>query len=75
MRQMTRFRIIEAADKLLAEGFHAFESDTGVRWTDGDATLPAALFGGFDGAVELVLQIGGSTQYPAFTRAELRDVA
>jgi hypothetical protein len=75
MRQMTRFRIIEAADKLLAEGFHAFESDTGVRWTDGDATLPAALFDGFDGAVELVLQIGGSTQYPAFTRAELRDVA
>lgn len=75
VRQMTRFRSIEAADKLLADGFHAFEADNDLRWTDGCATLPAVLFDGFDGAVELVLKLGGTMRYPAFGRPVLRDAA
>jgi hypothetical protein len=65
LRQGTRFRVIEAGDALLAEGFHAFEPDNGLRWTNGDAGLPAALFEGFDGPMELVLHVGCTTRYLA----------
>jgi hypothetical protein len=37
-----------------------------VHQRHGDATLPAALFQGFDGTVELLLHLGGSTRYKAF---------
>jgi hypothetical protein len=63
VRQGTRFHVLEAADSLLAQGFHGFEQDNAFRWTDGDAVVPAALFEGFTGPVELVLQLGGTTQY------------
>ena len=69
VRKMARFRVVNVDDPLLTDGFHVFEHANDIRWTDGDAMLPAALFGGFDGAVELVLQLGGSTRYPAFIRA------
>ena len=39
---------------LLEEGFHVFEPDNGLRWTDGDASVPPVLFDGFDGPTELV---------------------
>jgi hypothetical protein len=65
VRQGSRFRIMEAADKRLTDGFHGFERAIGLRWTNGDATLPAALFEGFNGAVELVLHLGGSARYRA----------
>ena len=64
LRQGSRFCVVEAADALLAEGFHAFEAENDFRWTDGDAALPDRLFAGFDGPTELVLHIGGTTQYP-----------
>jgi hypothetical protein len=63
LRQGTQFRVMEAADALLAEGFYAFEPDNGLRWTDGNAGLPQALFKGFDGPTELVLHVGCTTQY------------
>jgi hypothetical protein len=63
VRQGTRFRVQEAAHQSLAEGFHAFEQDNAFRWTDGDAVVPAAAFEGFSGPVELVLQVGETTQY------------
>jgi hypothetical protein len=69
LRQDTRFRVIEAADASLTEGFHRFESAGGLRWTDGDAALPAALFEGFDGPMELVLHSAGTTRYPLFGSA------
>ena len=53
------------ADASLAEGFREFELDNGLRWTDGDAALPEALFEGFDGPMELVLHVGGTTSYLA----------
>jgi hypothetical protein len=66
---------MEAADPALADGFHAFEPDNGLRWTDGDAALPTALFEGFDGPTELVLHIAGTTQYPLFADADRRAAA
>jgi hypothetical protein len=64
VRQGTRFRVIEAADPALVDGFHAYEPRNGLRWTDGDAALPAVLFDGFDGPMELLVHAGGTTQYP-----------
>jgi hypothetical protein len=37
-----------------------------VRWTDGDAVLPATLFDAFDGPLQIVLHIGGTTRYPLY---------
>jgi hypothetical protein len=42
---------------MLAEGFHPFEAASGLRWTDGDAVVPAGLFAGFAGTVELVVHV------------------
>jgi hypothetical protein len=56
-------RVIEAEDKVLEDGFYAFEVDNGFRWTAGDAVLPAALFIGFTGPVELSLHVGCTTHY------------
>jgi len=67
--QGARLRLIEADDALLVDGFHGFEPDNGFRWTNGNAAIPDALFGGFtgavEGAVELVLHIGCTARYPA----------
>jgi ELWxxDGT repeat protein len=65
MRQGTRFKVTEADDARLAEGFHAFEAYNGLRWTDGDAAVPEEIFAGFCGPVEVVLHLGGTTQYIA----------
>ena len=63
VRRGASFSVIESDNPLLAEGFHAFEPDTGIRWTDGQATLPAALFAGLAGPLELILLLGGTTRY------------
>jgi hypothetical protein len=65
LRQAARVVVVEAEDARLVQGFHAYEHDVGVRWTDGDAVLPAELFEGFGGPVELELHLGGTTQYLA----------
>ncbi len=64
LRQDARFQIITASDERLTNGFHSFEPDTGLRWTDGDGVLPAELFHEFDGPLELVLDVGCTTRYP-----------
>ncbi|HEY1412924.1 MAG TPA: Hint domain-containing protein, partial [Rhodopila sp.] len=64
--QGSRSQTIEADDPRFTDGFHGFEADNAIRWTDGDAALPAAVFEGFDGAVELMLHLGGTTRYPMF---------
>jgi hypothetical protein len=63
VRKGTRFRVIEALDGRLRDGFHAFEPGDGVRWTDGDAVLPTDLLGGFSGPFELVLHVGATAVY------------
>ena len=70
-----RLRIIEAADPRLADGFHGFEPEAGLRWTDGSGALPASLFEGFDGPVELVLYLAGTTHYPWLHEVGDRDAA
>jgi hypothetical protein len=64
LRQGTRFRVMDASDPRLTDGFHGFEVNDALRWTDGDATIPVSLFDRFEGPVELTLHIGGSTRYP-----------
>jgi hypothetical protein len=63
VRQGTRFRVVRGDDALLADGFHAFERETGLRWTDGDAVLPGTMFAGFAGACEVVVHLGGTAVY------------
>jgi hypothetical protein len=60
----SRLQVMHAADALLTEGFHAFEPDDGLRWTDGDATVPATLFRHVDGTADLELHVGGTSHYP-----------
>jgi hypothetical protein len=50
-RRGTRFRVVTAGDARLAEVFHPLEAGNGLHWTDGNATLPAALFAGVRRAV------------------------
>jgi hypothetical protein len=62
-RQGRHLRALSAADPLLADGFHRYELAGDLRWTDGDAPLPAALFDGLTGPVELTVRLVGETSY------------
>jgi hypothetical protein len=64
VRQGTRFVVLDAGDGRLADGFHAHEAATNLRWTDGCATLPAEAFARFEGGVEVVLHVAETTLYP-----------
>ncbi len=56
-------RVIGADDRRLTDGFHAFEPDDGIRWTDGDGHIPANLVGGLIGPMELSIHLGCETTY------------
>ena len=56
-------RAVEARDRHLTQGFHRFEPDGGIRWTNGDASLPGRLFAGFAGPMELAIELGCTTRY------------
>jgi len=73
LSQGRRLKLVDADDGLLADGFHAFEPDNGFRWTDGDAALPASLFGDFPGPVEIELHVACTTRYVA--TGDQREVA
>jgi hypothetical protein len=57
-------RTIEAEDALLRDNFHGYEADNDIRWTDGNAGVPADLFEGFAGPLEIALRLGCTTRYP-----------
>ncbi|HVY17992.1 MAG TPA: Hint domain-containing protein [Rhodopila sp.] len=61
--QAARQRVIDAADPRLVEGFHPFEAEGLVRWTNGDAILPESLFQDLSGACLLMLHLNGATTY------------
>ena len=61
--QANQIRTIEADDGRLSEGLHAFESDNGFRWTDGEATLPAELFAGLNGPIDVIVQYADTGHY------------
>ena len=56
-------REIDAGADALVDGFHAFEVGNGMRWTDGDAAVPADFFAGMNGPGMLMLHLGGATRY------------
>jgi hypothetical protein len=61
-RQGTQSAILEANDPRLEDGFHD-EADGALRWTNGYAALPAEPFAQFNGPVEVVLALAGTTSY------------
>jgi Hint domain len=63
IRQGMRSRTVLASDPLLAQGFHAYETDNDARWTDGNAVLPPAMFDGFTGLVDVTVYLGGINRY------------
>jgi hypothetical protein len=63
LAQPRRQRAIDASDASLTEGFHRFEAEQAIRWTDGDAAIPAELFAGATGPSMLMVQLGAATQY------------
>jgi Hint domain len=66
LAQTGQLRTMEADDVCLADGYHGFESDWGIRWTNGDATVPGELFVGTTSASTLSVFLGGSTLYADF---------
>lgn len=61
--QSTGQRVTEADDARLMDGFHRYEADHRIRWTDGDAAIPAGLFAGVEGAAMLIVHLNGEMQY------------
>ena len=62
-----KLAVIDAEDDRLVDGFHDYEAIETLRWTTGDALLPAALLTGFGDDTVLELYLGGATTYPLFT--------
>jgi hypothetical protein len=58
-----------AGDPQMADGFHPFEPELGLRWTDGRGAVPAALFDGMDGETELEVVVTSTARYCADDRA------
>jgi hypothetical protein len=65
VREGSRYRVIDATDERLLDGFHAFEAGGGYRWTDGNAAIAAELYAGFQAPMELVLYVAATTRYLA----------
>lgn len=73
--QGARLRLLDAADHALAVGSHGFEPDDDLRWTDGNALLPATLFAGIDGPCELEVLTCGTARYPLLASPAARAAA
>jgi hypothetical protein len=63
MAQPTRQRAIEAGDARLSNGFHQYEKDNGIRWTNGDGAIPTELFSGVSGGCVLIVDVACATRY------------
>jgi hypothetical protein len=61
--QGARLVIIDADNERLTKGFHGYESADDLRWTKGNATLPADVLACFTGEPEVILTLVGSTRY------------
>jgi hypothetical protein len=57
VRQGAKFSLLDAADERLTVGFHAYEADCHLRWTDGYAELPSEAFARFDKGAEVMLHL------------------
>jgi T5SS/PEP-CTERM-associated repeat protein len=63
LAQPRRQRAIEAASASLVDGWHPFEPNDGIRWSDGDAVLPTSLFSNMSRTGMLILHTGPRTLY------------
>jgi hypothetical protein len=75
VRQGAKFLQFDADDERLTAGFHQYEPADRLRWTDGHAELPAESFARFDKGAEVMLYMGGATQYPDYGDGSIRVVA
>jgi hypothetical protein len=64
IQQGSQFTLFDSADERLTEGFHEYEPADRLRWTNGYAELPVAMFAELEVGAELILQLGAATQYP-----------
>ena len=62
--QSWKLTLIEADDARLVDGFHDYEPYNDLRWTNGNAMLPAELFRGFEAGAVVQLHLAGATTYP-----------
>jgi hypothetical protein len=60
-----QYRTIGADDDRLSDGFHGYEPELDLRWTAGEAVLPADLVNCFDLATEIIVEIAGTARYVA----------
>jgi hypothetical protein len=60
--QGPNLHLLSAADPALTAGFHPYEPDANLRWTNGAARLPAA--GRGDAVCELEVILAGTMHYP-----------
>ena len=74
VREGGKFMLFDADDERLTMGFHDYEADCHLRWTDGYAELSAKAFARFDRGAEVMLHLGGATRYPD-DRASARAAA
>jgi hypothetical protein len=63
LSESRRTRVVDARDRRLTQGFHRFEADGGIRWTNGDARLPRQMFAGFAAPMDLTIELGCATHY------------
>ena len=73
VRRCDEERAIPASDPSLTDGFHAFESDNGWRWTDGEARVPVELVRFGAGPIELTVAVASTAVY--LDSGESRQVA
>jgi hypothetical protein len=66
LHQGRQLAVIDARDDRLTDGFHGYEPDDDLRWTNGDATLPACMLAGLTTGALLEIHLGGATRYPLF---------
>ncbi len=64
LRQGGRSIRLDANDQRLTAGFHGYQADDRLRWTDGRTALPEAGFGGLAPGAEVTLHLGGTMRYP-----------
>jgi hypothetical protein len=64
IRQGAKFMLLDADDDRLTTGFHGYEPDDNLRWTEGYAELPIEAFARFDKGAEVELHLSGATLYP-----------
>ena len=58
LAQSKRTQAIKADADTLRVGYHDYEPTNGIRWTDGNAEIPAKLFATMNGPAMLIVELG-----------------